>query len=167
MKQRLFMYLFIFSLLILVFQFANSKRILNRYEKDIRELKLQLKHQKNLVESLQTENLSLKDFSLENNDAALSFFENKGYRTEKLLPAILDGLYNTNNYKGLQHPLVPYASTTKNKIIINNVKILNHKWLIANFTDGNFWGEVLVSYFVESEQDISYKLESSLLYINN
>ncbi len=43
MKQRIFMYLFVFTLLLVIFQFVNSKNILNRYEADIHKLKLENK----------------------------------------------------------------------------------------------------------------------------
>ena len=32
------------------------------------------------------------------------------------------------------------------KFLINKVKLLNHKWLIADFSDGTYWGEVLIRY---------------------
>ena len=30
------------------------------------------------------------------------------------------------------------------RMMINGVKMLNHKWAIADFTDGKYWGQILL-----------------------
>ena len=50
------------------------------------------------------------------------------------------------------------------KFIINKVKILNHRWIIADFSDGEYWGEVLIKYFVNEDETISFETFESLLY---
>ena len=39
MKSKIFMYLFIFTVLLVIFQYANSKHILESYEVDINKAK--------------------------------------------------------------------------------------------------------------------------------
>ena len=53
------------------------------------------------------------------------------------------------------------------KFIINKAKILNHRWIIADFTDGVYWGEVLLKYFVNDDKTISFEVIQSLIYQKN
>ena len=46
----------------------------------------------------------------------------------------------------------------------NKVKILNHRWIIADFSDGEIWGEVLLKYFVNDDESIAFEVNQSLLY---
>ncbi|HKK11507.1 MAG TPA: hypothetical protein VJ945_01665 [Flavobacteriaceae bacterium] len=164
MKSRIFMYLFIFALLLVLFQFMNSKHIVDDYDKKIDRLELKEKAYQDSIETLTDENFELKRFSLEFNDDAMSYFEDQGYKISELVPFIKDELYKLNDYKGDDHPLVPYASMTGNKMMINNIRLLNHKWIIANFSDGKYWGEMLVTYEIVDRQNLKFKLLDYLLY---
>jgi hypothetical protein len=61
----------------------------------------------------------------------------------------------------------PYAGQEKlgaNKFIINKIKVLNQRWIIADFSDGEYWGEVLLKYFVNEDKSISFEVNQSLVY---
>jgi hypothetical protein len=107
--------------------------------------------------------LELLYFNLDNNDDALSYFERDGYKPEELIPFIKDQLYSLNDYKD-EHPLVPYASMTDGKILINRVRMLNHKWIIADFSDGKNWGELLIRYEINEKKELKFNLVDELLY---
>jgi hypothetical protein len=158
------MYLFIFSVLLIVFQYVNSKNIIDKYEKDIKTFKSKIADNEKSIATLEDENFELSYFSMNRNEDALTYFEAQGYDTEKLIPAIIDGLYSMNNYEGEQHPIVPYVSMTDSKLLINKIRVLNHKWIIANFTDGEFWGEIFVAYTIDDNNDLKYKLVEYFLY---
>ncbi len=158
------MYLFIFTVLLLIFQYVNSKNILDKYEEDIIKVKTKLKESENRVKALEDENFELSYFNIIGNEDALTYFEAQGYNTDKLIPAIAAGLFDMNDYEGDDHPIVPYVSTTESKILINKIRILNHKWIVANFTDGQFWGEIIVSYEIDENNNLKYKLEEYLMY---
>ncbi|MGM5471200.1 hydrolase [Flavobacteriaceae bacterium LMO-SS05] len=164
MKRKIFMYLFIFSVLLILFQYMNSKSIIEDYDKKLSKTEVREKIYKDSVQNLMDENFELKRFSLEFNDDAMSYFEDQGYKISELIPFIKDELYNLNVYEGDDHPLVPYASMTGNKMLINSVRLLNHKWIIANFTDGKYWGEMLLTYEIEDNQHLKFKLLDYLLY---
>tara|TARA_Y100000991_G_C21890528_1_gene313502 strand:- start:11 stop:190 length:180 start_codon:yes stop_codon:yes gene_type:complete len=53
MKSKLLIYAFVFSILLIVFQYVNSKQIIEKYEVDIEKCK-------NLTEKLELENFMLK-----------------------------------------------------------------------------------------------------------
>ncbi len=158
------MYLFIFSVLVIVFQYANSKSILDKYEKDIKTYKLQIIENEQKITELEDQNFELNTFTINNNEEALTYFENKGYDVEKLVPAISDGLFEMNNYSGEDHPIVPFVSMTDSKLLINRVRILNHKWIIANFSDGENWGEIFVTYDIDDNSNLKYELKDYFLY---
>lgn len=164
MKNKIFMYLFIFSVLLIIFQYTNSKGIIDKYESDITtykekntELKAQVEKQTNKIEELSY-------FTIDGNEEAIDYFENQGIDTSKLFPMLKDGLLDMNVYEGIDHPIVPFASMTESKIVINQIKILNHKWILANFTDNKHWGELFINYEVTEKGEITYKLDDYFLY---
>ncbi len=164
MKGKLFLYLFVFTLLFVVFQYVNSKSILETYEKKTEKALEKVQVYKDSIMALEDENLNLLYFNLENNDEALSYFERDGYDTSELIPFIKDELYKLNDYKGDDHPIVPYASMTEGKILINKVRLLNHKWIIADFSDGKFWGEMFLTYEITDKKELKFKLVEFFMY---
>ncbi len=158
------MYLFIFSILLIIFQYVNSKNIIDKYEKDISIYKTKLAETKKTITTLEDEMFELNYFNINGNEDALTYFEAQGYDTEQLIPAIIDGLYDMNNYEGEDHPIVPYVSMTDSKLLINKIRVLNHKWIVANFTDGEFWGEIFLTYSIDENNDLKYKLVEYFLY---
>lgn len=163
MKGKIFLYLFVFTLLLVVFQYVNSKSIIEKYEKDIIKAKDRITVYKDSIMTLQDENLELMYFNLEHNEDAISYFENKGLNVSELIPFIKDELYNLNEAKG-EHPLVPYAAMTDGKMLINNIRLLNHKWIIADFSDGKYWGELFLTYEITDDGKLDYELKEYFLY---
>ncbi len=152
-----------FASLLVVFQYVNSKSIIEKYEKDIVKAKDKVSMYKDSIMTLEDENLELMYFNLENNEDAISYFENKDLNVSELIPFIKDELYKFNEVKG-EHPLVPYASMTEGKILINNMRLLNHKWIIADFSDGKYWGELFLTYEITDEGKLDYELKEYFLY---
>ena len=167
MKARIFMYLFIFTVLLVVFQYVNSKNILDNYEEKLDRYEANEAEMTKKFMALEDENLDLLYFNLENNDDALSYFERDGYKTDELIPFIKDQLISLNDYKGDEHPLVPYASMTEGKILVNQIRMLNHKWIIADFSDGQNWGELLLTYEIDDKKELKFKVVDHFLYPPN
>jgi len=164
MKARVFMYLFIFAALLLIFQYVNSKNIIDKYEKDIKVFKNTIEKQSTAITQLEEQNFELGYFNIEGNDNALDYFIAQGYNVDELISAIADGLYNMNDYEGDDHPIVPFVSLTGSKLLINKIRILNHRWIVANFTDGEYWGEIFVTYDIDEENNLKYKLVEYFMY---
>jgi len=164
MKSKIFMYLFLFTLLFVIFQYVNSKGILESYEKKVNRSQAAVEAYKDSIMTLEDENLELLYFNLENNDDALSYFEDSGYDTSQLIPFIKDELHKLNVYEGDDHPIIPYASMTEGKIMINKVKLLNHKWIIADFSDGKYWGELFLTYEITDAQELKFRLVEHFMY---
>ena len=164
MKSRVFMYLFIFSTLLVIFQYVNSKNIIDKYEKDIKTVKAKIETQEKTIADLEEQNFDLNYFNIDRNDNALDYFIAQGYDVDELITAITEGLYNMNDYDGEDHPIVPYVSMTDSKLIINKIRIVNHRWILANFTDGEHWGEIFVTYEIDENNNLKYKLAEYFMY---
>ena len=164
MKSKVFMYVFIFTVLLLIFQFVNSKNILEVYEVDIKNAKEKTEVYKDSIAVLNETISEMRLFDLEYDQDALDYFENNGYNATELMPFIKDELYKLNDYKSEDHPIVPYASMTKGKMMINSIRLLNHKWLVANFTDGKHWGQLLLTYDLVDGKELKFKLLESFMY---
>ena len=165
MKKRLFMYLFIFTLLLVIFQFVNSKNIIESYDK---KLTRYMEENTELKDSIRTmEDIRATDlytFKFDTNDDAMTYWENQGYRISEFVPFIKDELMNLNIYETEDHPLVPYASMTGSKMLIDQIRMINHKWIVVSFTDGTYWGEMLLAYDIEDKKNLKFKVIESILY---
>lgn len=163
MKKRIFMYLFVFALLLIIFQYTNSKRIFEVQNKKLDSATAKIERLTDSIQVLNAEMINQSHFNLERNEDAISYFEKDGYDVSELIPMIKDEIYSTNEVMG-QHPIVPYASSEGRKMLINTVKLLNHRWIIADFSDGEYWGEVFVTYFINDDNTIEFNAVESFLY---
>ena len=165
MKKSLMLYLFILAILMNVFTYmfysSEVKFGQERYDKTTKKLRDSI----NLVSSKLTE---ADYFSLENNQNAQNYFDNtatggKLIQYEKLIPIVTEKLLDLNSNPNGN----PYTGQDKidgKKFIINKVKILNHRWIIVDFSNGELWGEALLKYFVSDDESISFETNQSLLY---
>ncbi|WP_038263516.1 hypothetical protein [Zhouia amylolytica] len=160
MKNKIFMFLFFFSVLFILFQYVNSKKYFDAETKKMEDMKEQLKVLDDSIQQLTLNNFKLQYFSLENNDDALTYFD--AVNIDDLPRYIADKLLETNEIKG-DNPLVPYAGMN-GSIKINKIKVLNHKWIIADFSDGKYWGELFIKYELKEDLGVDFTLIDHLLY---
>jgi hypothetical protein len=164
MKKSLLLYLFIIAILMNIFTYMfYSKEVKFEQERYVKTTK-KLRDSLNLVETKLNE---ANYFSLENNQNAQNYFDSsdasKTIQYEKLIPIVTEKLMDLNaNPKG--NPYTGQDQIGVNKFIINKVKVLNHRWIIADFSDGEIWGEVLLKYFVNNDESITFEVNQSLLY---
>jgi len=164
MKKNLYLYLFVFAALLSIYLIVNGKKANELYTNKIDKLTSDIEQLKEQVIKLEDENLDLLYFNLENNDDALDYFERDGYDTAELIPFLRDELYKLNEVKG-QHPLVPYEAMSENgRMLINKVRFLNHKWIITDFSDGEYWGEMLLTFEITESKELKFKVVDSFLY---
>lgn len=161
MRNKILLYLFIFSVLFTIFIYVNDKKILDSLEEDLAQ-------KEQIIEELERENEKRPDstgnseyFSLENNEEALTYFENEGIKPEAVLNAIDNALIDANTAEG--NEMVPYEGID-GPMRINRIKVLNHKWIVADFTDGTHWGEMFLTYEVNQDGPIELNVEKSFLY---
>ena len=161
MRNKILMYLFIFSLLFTIFIYVNDKRILDSKQERIESLENKLMEvEDDFNSSIVEENEDY--FSLEDNEDAITYFENKDIDSQDLILKIEDAIISKNSAEQ-DNPLVPLAGM-EGFMRINKIKVLNHKWVIADFTDGTYWGEVFLSYEVSEDGELNFYPEKSFLY---
>ena len=112
------------------------------------------------VQKLQLQVFDMQYFSLQNNDDALSYYDHLGLDNPSRY--IADKLLETNEQKG-DNPLVPYEGM-ESDFKINKIKILNHQWIIADFSDGKYWGELILKYELKDDMGVNFTMIDHLLY---
>ncbi|MFT7665919.1 MAG: hypothetical protein ACI9O8_000247 [Patiriisocius sp.] len=165
MKKSIFMYLFFFAVLYIIFQYANEKTIFESQDKTITGLSLKLEK---ATDSLSKVSEGIEDanyFSLQSNENALEYIERLGIEAADLEASISNRIYDQNGAKG-GNPIIPLVSVSGN-FKINKIKLLNHRWIQADFSDGNNWGELIIEYFFDENNNIDLVPLSSFLYSSN
>lgn len=119
---------------------------------------------KKLNDSITNLNNKLYDsnyFSLENNDRAQNYLNQNDLPAfeEKVKQSLLAFNDDPAGNKYIDQPKMG-----EQKFIISKIKLLNHRWVIADYSNGTLWGEVLLKYFINSDQTISFEIMDSYLY---
>lgn len=162
MRRQIFLYLFLFVLLLLIFQYMNEKSIYEAQDLKIQNLRGQLDKSQDSISKLNEKVGDLNYFTLQGNDNAMTYLENLGHESEELENYIFEKVYEQNLQEG-NNPLVPFEGIN-GEMKINKLRFLNHKWILADFTDGNYWGEMILEYNLTENGDIDFKSISSLIY---
>jgi hypothetical protein len=164
MKQSLLLYLFILAIVFNIFTYEYFSKKVHFQDSKIEKLTNKIKAKESDFNSkLQDVNY----FSLENNEKAQNYFYSpipqQNFEVNLLIPSLKDKLLEFNDNPNGN----PYTGQDKlgpNKFIINKIKVINHRWIIADFSDGDYWGEVLLKYFVNEDKSFSFEVNQSLLY---
>jgi len=162
MKSRIYMYLFFFSILLVLFMYVNQSSIFERQTAIITSLE---QKNQNFKDSIATQNQQISEllyFDLLTNDAARTYFEGLGMEAEDAATLVRERIYEYNLTKG-GNPLVPFANAN-GQWRINRVKFLNHRWVIADCSDGTSWGEIWIEYFFDLDGALDLTTQSSVLY---
>lgn len=167
MKSKIFMYLFIFSILFILYQYMYAKKIHENHEKNLVTLKAKVKTKDSILASntLVVDSLiRVNDhhFALHNDEYALSYMEDMGYDAIEIGRIIEDQLIDQNKIDA-DNPIVPYSGM-EGKMSINKVAVINHKWVIADFTDGTYWGQLFLLYTIAKDRTIALEVKESFLY---
>ena len=160
MKNKIYLYLFIFSALICLYLFVSGGKMATAKDDSITSLQTEVERHKDSVQKTQLKALDMQYFSLENNDDAMAYYEHLNLKDPSRYVA--DKLLETNERKG-DNPLIPYEGM-ENDFKINKIKLLNHKWIIADFSDGKYWGELLIKYELKDDLGVDFTTMDHLLY---
>lgn len=167
MKKSLFLYLFIIALLFNVFTYMFYNKQLLFEKEHFKTVTTRLK------DSLAVSGVRLADadyFALENNQNAQDYFENKQtgeyIAHEKLIPFVKDKLLAENdNPDGNKY--TGFEKMNDKKFIVNKMKVINHRWIIADFNNGDMWGEAIIKYFLNDDGTVSFETAETVIYPTN
>ena len=164
MKKSLLLYLFILVLLFNIFTYMYLSKQIDFHQNRYVKIEKKLKDSQNSNTNKMAE---ANYFSLEKNENAQNYFNpdsaTNTIQVEKLIPFVTEKLMDLNA-NPIGNPFVGQDQIGANKFIINKVRILNHRWIIADFSDGEYWGEVLIRYFINDDETVSFETFQSLLY---
>lgn len=157
--KNVILYALIFSLLFNVFQYINSTKILEAKDKEVVKVKERLKISRDSVSTLANANY----FALESDQDAQEYFYSNGLDYQKTAIKVKEDLITLNENKN-GNKLVPYEPIDGKPFLINTSKVLNHRWIIAEFSNGDFWGQILVKYFVSEGKPTEFETVETVLY---
>lgn len=157
MKKSLLLYGLVFSILVNIFQMVNSSNILKRSEEVSTISKKQLKKAQDSIVKL----VDNDRFSLANNEHAQDYYFEHDLKALQTKVKEDLAVFNADK-KGNKY--VSYDQVGENPFLINDIKILNHRWIIANFSDGKVWGEVLIKYFHNTDKPTEFETVETLIY---
>ena len=157
--KNVILYALVFSLLFNVFQYINSTKILDAKEVEVQKVKAHLKTSRDSILQLSNANY----FALESDEDAQEYFFSNNLDYQKVAVKVKEDLIALNeNKKG--NRLIPYEPIDEKPFIVNTSKILNHRWLIAEFSNGDLWGQILVKYFVNTDKSTDFETVETVLY---
>lgn len=161
MRRSFLLYLFVFTALIAVFLYVTSRRMLQSQNEEVAEMQQE-------IQKLKDENAAFhgkeadSEFQFQTNDQAMSYFEDQGMEAAEVVRVLEEDIFS-RNIASQDNDLIPYDGM-EGDMRINKFRILNHKWVIAEFTDGTYWGELLISYYFDENKKLQLETEQALLY---
>jgi len=160
------MYLFLFAVLYIIFQYANVQKTFEVQEEEIISLKEEVAMLSVQKDSLQTalDVPQTDGFSLKDNDKARTYFEDLGYEVPAIEQKVEAAIISKNKVDA-DNELIPYTGMS-GKFRVNRIKILNHKWVLAEFTDSEYWGEALISFFIDDDGKLFFETKDAFIYPN-
>lgn len=157
--KNTFLYLFIFSFLINVLLYVNSNKMVEAKETEISVVKERLTSARDSIMNLKTNDY----FSIENDQDAQDYFYNKNLDYPTVIAGVKEDLLNLNANKN-GNKLVPYEPIDGKIFIINKIKVLNHRWIIAEYSNADLWGQVLIKYFYNDDKPADFETVETVVY---
>lgn len=154
--RQLYLYLFIFSLLINVFQYVNDSKILEGKDSEIEKGKI-------LKDSLRIYKNMFKEasyFSIDENKNAQEKFGDYNY--EDVMKKVLMDLTTLNTQED-GNPLLPKA-IDGSKTLIRKANVLNHQWIILDYSNDSEVGEMLIEYTFDPNEFTTFKVIQNTTY---
>jgi len=157
--KNTFLYLFILSLLFNVFQYVNSNKILVSKEEELTKTKDRLSIARDSIQNA----LYNDSFDLTRDQDAQDYFFNRSIDSEVVIKKVNEDISELNVQKN-GNPLVPYEPIDGKVFLVNKIKILNHRWFIAEYSNGDMWGQILVKYFYNADKLCDFETVETVLY---
>ena len=98
------------------------------------------------------------NFSLETNELSQQYFEDLKIVNPSQI--VINALMETNIKE--KNPYI--KSESNGKFLINKIRILNEKWVICEFSDGELWGDLLLEYHIYGNQKPTFKALDEVIH---
>jgi hypothetical protein len=167
MRKSLLLYLFILAVLMNIFTYAYFSRKSTSESKPVGTETGEMQKLKDSINVMYNNSVDDKYFSLETNQNAQNYIVNNDL--DKIIPydqfatEVMNQLMAYND-KPEGNPFTGQPKVSENRFIINKAKILNHRWIVADFSDGTYWGEALIKYFINPDKTVTFENIESFVY---
>ena len=111
------------------------------------------------IKKLDEQRIEALNFSLETNELAQQYFED--LKIENPSQIVVNALMEMN-VKDTKNPYI--KSKSNGKFLFNKIRILNEKWVICEFTDGELWGDLLLEYHIDGNQNVTFKALDEVIH---
>jgi len=98
------------------------------------------------------------NFSLEANELSQQYFEDLKIVNPSQI--VINALMETNIKE--KNPYI--KSESNGRFLINKIRILNEKWVICEFSDGELWGDLLLEYHIDGNQKPTFKALDEVIH---
>ena len=98
------------------------------------------------------------NFSLETNELSQQYFEDLKILNPSQI--VINALMETNIKE--KNPYI--KSESNGRFLINKIRILNEKWVICEFSDGELWGDLLLEYHIDGNQKPIFKALDEVIH---
>ena len=151
MKSKIFLYLFLFTALLLFFQLYNANAVLRHSTNKQKEQLLQMDVLRDSLAALQIryQSTAFHDLKKQKINANLS--------EEEIRQTLLQ--YNLLP----DNPLIP-NKTADGKFLLNNILVLNSKWRVAGCSNGTESGQLLLTYRKATDGKFQFQPEDFILF---
>lgn len=159
--KKILLYLFIFTVLINVFTYAYFTKK-QKHEAELHqktELKLEKKQQ--LIDSLELKVFEMSHYTLQGNDFSQDYLNR--YNGNEVVKKIEDSILNLNHVRG-GNKLIGF-DYPEDPIVISRMKFMNHRWILADFDNSTLGGQVLIRYYVNSDETFEMEVIDKAMYL--
>ncbi len=159
--NKIFLYLLIFAVLVNVFTYAYFTKK-QKYEAELHqktELKLEKKQQ--LIDSLELKVFEMSHYTLQGNDFSQDYLNR--YNGNEVVKKIEDSILNLNHVRG-GNKLIGF-DYPEDPIVISRMKFMNHRWILADFDNSTLGGQVLIRYYVNSDETFEMEVIDKAMYL--
>ena len=125
---------------------------------------LSVEHLQDSIQKLSDELAEERYFDIRFNEDGRYFFHENGIEDSEEF--VRQQLMATNITKNENHPLISYRPRRNAKFQINKIKLLNHRWVICDFSDGLDWGELLIKMILNDDKTLSFEVLDQTLYVS-
>lgn len=98
------------------------------------------------------------NFSLETNELSQQYFGDLKILNPSQI--VINALMETNIKE--KNPYI--KSESNGRFLINKIRILNEKWVICEFSDGELWGDLLLEYHIDGNQKPTFKTLDEVIH---
>ena len=158
MRNKIIQYLLIFISLIALYLFVSDMNKSEAFAASQERMTKRVEILKDSINQLVVEQTDNAYFSLAvNRDAQQA---HPDFSPGELQDILEDHILSTNdNPKGN-----PLLSSLGSDWIINKIHVVNHKWILADFTNGTQWGDALILYKINTNGKPRLRLLNHVMY---